>query len=134
MRWPAARRWRAQLLDEYGAPEENPAYWASISANSFLKDLSGPVQIHHGLRRACTDHSRKRPAIKCHHIFRSSRCNNDGIGLIVMHRFSGSHHNLLILIKTDHCRIQYHFNTCLVGFLKQFLPDDKAADLRFMFL
>ena len=45
---PAARRWRAQLLDEYGTPEENPAYWASISANSFLKDLSGPVQIHHG--------------------------------------------------------------------------------------
>ncbi len=45
---PAARRWRAQLLDEYGTPEENPGYWASISANSFLKDLSGPVQIHHG--------------------------------------------------------------------------------------
>ena len=45
---PAARRWRAQLLDEYGTPEENPAYWASISANSYLKNLSGPVQIHHG--------------------------------------------------------------------------------------
>ncbi len=45
---PAARRWRAQLLDRYGTPEENPAYWASISANSFLKALSGPVQIHHG--------------------------------------------------------------------------------------
>ncbi|MFN8469269.1 MAG: alpha/beta fold hydrolase [Caldilineaceae bacterium] len=49
---PAARRWRAQLLDEYGTPEENPAYWASISANSYLKDLSGPVQIHHGTNDA----------------------------------------------------------------------------------
>ena len=45
---PPARRWRAQLLDQYGTPEENPEYWASISANSYLDDLSGPVQIHHG--------------------------------------------------------------------------------------
>jgi dienelactone hydrolase len=45
---PPARRWRAQLLAQYGTPEENPDYWASISANSFLQDLSGPVQIHHG--------------------------------------------------------------------------------------
>jgi dipeptidyl aminopeptidase/acylaminoacyl peptidase len=45
---PPARRWRAQLLAQYGMPEENPEYWASISANSYLQDLSGPVQIHHG--------------------------------------------------------------------------------------
>ena len=45
---PPARRWRAQLLDQYGTPEENPAYWSSISANSYLDDLSGPLQIHHG--------------------------------------------------------------------------------------
>jgi fermentation-respiration switch protein FrsA (DUF1100 family) len=44
----AARRWRTQLLEQYGTPEENPDYWASISANSYLADLSGPVQIHHG--------------------------------------------------------------------------------------
>ncbi len=43
-----ARRWRQQLQEEYGTPEENPAFWASISANSYLKDLSGPVQLHHG--------------------------------------------------------------------------------------
>jgi uncharacterized protein len=45
---PAARRWRAQLLEQYGTPQENPEYWTSISANSYLADLSGPVQIHHG--------------------------------------------------------------------------------------
>ncbi len=43
-----ARRWRTQLQEQYGTPEENPAFYASISANSFLDDLSGPIQLHHG--------------------------------------------------------------------------------------
>lgn len=43
-----ARRWREQLVDKYGSPEENPTFWSSISANSFLTDLSGPIQLHHG--------------------------------------------------------------------------------------
>ncbi|MDW8327219.1 MAG: alpha/beta fold hydrolase [Anaerolineales bacterium] len=42
------RGWRGFLVNEFGSPEENPAFWASISANSFLADLSGPVQLHHG--------------------------------------------------------------------------------------
>jgi fermentation-respiration switch protein FrsA (DUF1100 family) len=42
------RRWRQDLTETYGSPDENPAFWASISANSFLADLSGPVQLHHG--------------------------------------------------------------------------------------
>lgn len=42
------RRWRDQLLATYGTPEENPTFWRSISANNFLRDISGPVQIHHG--------------------------------------------------------------------------------------
>ena len=47
--WFRRRRgWRNQMIDEYGAPEENPGFWASLSANSYLHDLSGPVQIHHG--------------------------------------------------------------------------------------
>jgi dipeptidyl aminopeptidase/acylaminoacyl peptidase len=41
-------RWRRDLLDTYGSPEDNPEFWASISANSFLDDLSGPLQLHHG--------------------------------------------------------------------------------------
>lgn len=43
-----ARRWRQVLTDEYGTPEQNPQFWASISANSFLSSLSGPIQLHHG--------------------------------------------------------------------------------------
>ncbi len=44
----ARRRWRQDLLDTYGSPEENPAFWDSISPNAYLVDLSGPVQLHHG--------------------------------------------------------------------------------------
>ena len=42
------RGWRARLIETYGSPEENPEFWNSISANSFLDDLSGPLQLHHG--------------------------------------------------------------------------------------
>lgn len=44
----ATRRWRQSLIDQYGTPDENPAFWNSISANSYLKDISGPIQLHHG--------------------------------------------------------------------------------------
>lgn len=42
------RSWRNSLVAEYGEPSSNPSFWNSISANSYLKDISGPVQIHHG--------------------------------------------------------------------------------------
>jgi len=41
-------RWRQEMLETYGSPEENPEFWAAISPNSYLSDLSGPVQLHHG--------------------------------------------------------------------------------------
>ncbi|HEY4690758.1 MAG TPA: alpha/beta fold hydrolase [Anaerolineae bacterium] len=44
----AGRRWRNELVATYGSPEENPDFWNSISANSFLGDLFGPIQLHHG--------------------------------------------------------------------------------------
>jgi dipeptidyl aminopeptidase/acylaminoacyl peptidase len=37
-----------RLVEEYGEPEENPDFWAAISASSYLDDLSGPLQLHHG--------------------------------------------------------------------------------------
>lgn len=40
--------WRTGWINEYGTPEDNPAFWASVSANSYLADLSGPIQLHHG--------------------------------------------------------------------------------------
>ncbi len=43
------RRWRQDLIDKYGTPEQNPAFWASISPNSYLGDLSGPLQLDHSV-------------------------------------------------------------------------------------
>jgi len=42
------RRWRQDLLDQYGTPEQNPQFWDSISPSAFVSDLSGPLQLHHG--------------------------------------------------------------------------------------
>jgi len=50
MRQSLARRWRADLVAQYGTPEDNPQFWESISPNFFLQHLSGPVQLHHGTR------------------------------------------------------------------------------------
>jgi dipeptidyl aminopeptidase/acylaminoacyl peptidase len=36
------------LLQRNGDPELSPEFWASISANSFLEDIRGPLQLHHG--------------------------------------------------------------------------------------
>lgn len=43
-----ARRWRQAWIEEFGSPADNPAFWQSVSSNSFLMDISGPVQLHHG--------------------------------------------------------------------------------------
>jgi len=42
------RRWRLQLVETYGTPEENPDFWNSITSATYLNDLSGPIQLHHG--------------------------------------------------------------------------------------
>lgn len=39
--------WRQRLIDQYGAPEVNPSFWDSISATSYVGDISGPIQLHH---------------------------------------------------------------------------------------
>lgn len=42
------RGWRSSYIEQYGTPEENPTFWDSISATSYLADLSGPIELHHG--------------------------------------------------------------------------------------
>ncbi len=39
--------WRDTLIGQYGTPEQNPQFWDSISPNTYVKDLSGPIQLHH---------------------------------------------------------------------------------------
>jgi uncharacterized protein len=43
---PYGRPWRQELTTKYGTPQQNPEFWASISPNSYLADLSGPLQLH----------------------------------------------------------------------------------------
>lgn len=45
---PRPGGWRSLLQRLFGTPQENPDFWASISANNYLADLSGPIQLHHG--------------------------------------------------------------------------------------
>jgi dipeptidyl aminopeptidase/acylaminoacyl peptidase len=46
--FPGTRGWRGRWALLYGSPEENPAFWNGISANAYLAEISGPVQLHHG--------------------------------------------------------------------------------------
>jgi dipeptidyl aminopeptidase/acylaminoacyl peptidase len=45
---PRPGSWRSTLVQSYGSPDENPEFWDSISANAYLSELSGPIQLHHG--------------------------------------------------------------------------------------
>jgi dipeptidyl aminopeptidase/acylaminoacyl peptidase len=42
------RGWRTRWIDQYGTPEQNPDFWAAVSANTYVRELSGPLQLHHG--------------------------------------------------------------------------------------
>lgn len=39
--------WVYSLQQTYGTVESNPEFWRSISANGYVSDLNGPIQIHH---------------------------------------------------------------------------------------
>ena len=42
------RGWREPWLSLFGTPDQNPGFWDAVSATSYLRDLSGPLQLHHG--------------------------------------------------------------------------------------
>jgi len=39
---------RQALVNKYGDWNKNPVFWNSIAPISYVKDISGPIQIHHG--------------------------------------------------------------------------------------
>ncbi|MCB8924892.1 MAG: alpha/beta fold hydrolase [Ardenticatenaceae bacterium] len=41
--------WVNDFAAIYGEPDENPTFWDTISPNSYLTDLSGPIQLHHSV-------------------------------------------------------------------------------------
>ena len=38
---------RRQLTEKYGTPKDNPTFWNTIDPHAYLKDISGPVELHH---------------------------------------------------------------------------------------
>jgi dipeptidyl aminopeptidase/acylaminoacyl peptidase len=40
--------WVEEFTAAYGTADQNPDFWQTISPNSYLNNLSGPIQIHHG--------------------------------------------------------------------------------------
>jgi len=45
---PAPSSWVYSLEQTYGSVDTNPEFWNSISANGYLRDLNGSIQLHHG--------------------------------------------------------------------------------------
>jgi uncharacterized protein len=45
---PSPGSWVYLLQQAYGSQDVNPEFWNSISANGYLRDLNGPIQLHHG--------------------------------------------------------------------------------------
>src|SRR6202022_1090308 len=39
---------RQGFLAQFGMPEQNPAFWDSISPMAYLADITAPIQLHHG--------------------------------------------------------------------------------------
>ncbi|WP_425146736.1 alpha/beta hydrolase family protein [Deinococcus sp.] len=45
---PSARRKGKELVARYGTAAQNPAFWRAVSPNSYLSDISAPIQLQQG--------------------------------------------------------------------------------------
>lgn len=79
------RRWRADLVETYGTPEENPAFWNSISSSAFLAEIAGPLQLHHGT----ADHSV--PLAASEFLYQAMQAAGQPVE---MYTYAGDDHNL----------------------------------------
>lgn len=41
-------RYRSNLVTKYGIPKDNALFWNSIEPNSYLNDITAPIQLHTG--------------------------------------------------------------------------------------
>lgn len=79
------RSWRQEWSESYGSPETNPQFWNSISSNSYVADLSGPLQLHHGT--ADTDVPLEFSQLLYQEI-------QDVNGVVELYTYEGDNHNL----------------------------------------
>lgn len=46
---------RNELTQQYGEPKDNSEFWNSLSATSYLSEISGPIQLQHGTADSSVD-------------------------------------------------------------------------------
>jgi uncharacterized protein len=59
-----ALRRRKLVLEKFGTPSSNPAFFDSISPNTYLRDGLAPLQIHHGLNDQTVPYQFSRALVK----------------------------------------------------------------------
>jgi uncharacterized protein len=59
-----AQRRRKLVIEKFGTPSSNPAFYDSISPNSYLSDGLAPLQIHHGLSDQTVPYQFSRALVK----------------------------------------------------------------------
>jgi uncharacterized protein len=59
-----ARARRKRALEKFGTPSSNPAFYDSISPNTYLSDGLAPLQIHHGLSDETVPYQFSRALVK----------------------------------------------------------------------
>ena len=82
---PRPGSWRSTLVETYGSPEENPEFWNSISANSYLAEISGPIQLHHGT--ADTDVPVAFSEMLFYQMLNAEQ-------IVELHKYEGDNHNI----------------------------------------
>ena len=95
-------RWRRELLDTYGAPADNPDFWSAISPITYINDLSGPIQLHHGTA------DRSVPAEFSETLFNLSQ--NAGLPT-ELYLYQGDDHNISANFSTAMARSIQFFDT-----------------------
>jgi len=43
------KRRAPEVVEKYGSPSANPDFWNQLDPYSYLDDISGPIQLHHGV-------------------------------------------------------------------------------------
>jgi uncharacterized protein len=82
-----ARRWRDDFVQQYGSPEQNPAFWASISPSSYLADLSGPLQLQ------ATDTDEEVPVEFSRNLYQQAQAEKLPVP-VAYYEYKGDNHNL----------------------------------------
>ena len=82
---PRSSSLRGALTEIYGTPEENPRFWDPLSANSYLDDISGPIQLHHGTADSTV------PPEFSQILFEQIEAEG---GLVELYEYPGDNHNL----------------------------------------